>query len=326
MKWFAKNFPLMILTIALLLNASGTAMAKSYKVAIANFGTHPSLTWVIDGFKAGLAANGFKEGVNASFDYKDASFDPSVMAQMLTALEAGNPDILLTVTTPITQASKRVIRNRNLPIVFAPVTDPVEGGLVPSWERGSDRFVGASNIQDMPTVIKFAKKLLGDVKSFGLLFNPGDANDMNHVKNAKIAAKQLGVELKTVSVEAAGDIPNRVAVLRGVEFIYLAPSSMIAPAMPALSAAARRLNIPVINSTSVGVKEGLVLASISVSWSDVGFQAGVLAAKILNGAKPSDLPVFRSKPEDHKPMISAKQLKKMGLSLPDSLKNCNCVK
>ena len=83
---------------------------------------------VIEGFKSGLESGGFKEGEGIEYVYKDANFDQSLVAQMLTALEASNPDLFLTVTTPITQASRRVVRNKSLPIVFAPVTDPVDAG------------------------------------------------------------------------------------------------------------------------------------------------------------------------------------------------------
>lgn len=54
--------------------------------------------------------------------------------------------MMLTVTTPITQAAVKLVRNKSIPIVFAPVTDPVAAGIVPRWERGSERFVGASNM------------------------------------------------------------------------------------------------------------------------------------------------------------------------------------
>ena len=305
---------------------TGAAWAQSKKVAIANLGPHPALNAVVSGFKKGLEQGGFKEGEGVDFEYKDANFDSAVVAQMITALEATGPDLMLTVTTPITQASKRIVRNKSLPIVFAPVTDPIDAGLVPSWDNGSDRFVGASNLQSMPTVLSFAKQLLGDdVDTVGLLFNPGDANDVVNVEYARKAAEDMGMTLKAVSVETTGDIPVRVEALKDADFIYLIPSSMLQPAMPAVAAAAKRNQIPVINASPAGVKDGLILASMSVSWFDVGRQAGLRAAEILNGAKPSSLSVFRPSPEDHQAMISAKNMEATGMSLPDALADCDCV-
>ena len=301
------------------------ALAADRKVAIASLGPHPVLEMVVEGFKAGLASRGIEEGSGVEYIYKDANFDPSVVAQVLTALEASNPDLFLTVTTPITQASKRIVRNKSLPIVFAPVTDPVDAGLVESWERGSDRFVGASNLQDMDTVIANAELILGEVSSMGLLFNPGDANDRVNVTYARAAAERAEIELRAISVETTNDIPNRVEALVGVDFIYLIPSSMLQPALPAVAASAKRNDIPVINSSPAGVKEGHVLAAVSVSWRDVGMQAGLLAAEILGGASPSDLSVFRPKPADHRIFLSAKRFGDLGLPIPAALEDCQCV-
>lgn len=299
--------------------------AADKKVAIASLGPHPVLKMVVAGFKAGMTDSGFKEGSGVEYVYKDANFDPSLVAQLITALEASSPDLFLTVTTPITQASKRVVRNKSLPIIFAPVTDPIDAGLVPSWDRGGARFVGASNLQDMDTVIKNAKMLLGGVKSMGLLFNPGDANDVVNVRYAKAAAEKAGIKLRSISVETTNDIPSRVEALKGVDFIYLIPSSMLQPAMPVVAAAAKRSKIPVINASPVGVKAGHVLAAVSVSWRDVGFRAGGLAAKVLKGAKTSELANFRPTPSDHKVFISSKRFKELNLTIPAAFKDCKCI-
>src|SRR4029077_4814882 len=124
-------------------------------------GPHGSLTQVMDGFKAALAEKGFEAGKNITYDYSDCNFDPSLMPQVISKLEAAKPDLMLTVTTPMTQAAVKLVRDQSLPIVFAPVTDPVAAGLVPDWQHGSARFVGASNMQSTETVIDFARKLLG---------------------------------------------------------------------------------------------------------------------------------------------------------------------
>ena len=106
----------------------------------------------------------------------------------------------------------------------------------------------------------------------------------------------MGIKLNAVSVDTPNDIPVRVAALKGADFIYLIPSSMLQPALPAVAAAANRADIPVINASPAGVADGHVLASMSVSWFEVGRQAGLRAAQILDGAKPSELSVFRPKP------------------------------
>lgn len=302
------------------------AFAQEHKVAIANLGPHPALNAVVEGFKKGLADGGYAEGDAVDFVYQDASFDPAVVAQMLTTLEASDPDVLLTVTTPITQASRRVIRDKSLPIVFAPVTDPVDAGLVEDWSGGSDRYTGASNLQSMETVLGFARDLLGDIETVGLLYNPGDANDVVNVRYAQEAADAMGLKLEAVSVETTNDIPVRVDALKDADVIYLIPSSMLQPAMPAVAAAARRNGVPVINASPVGIADGQILASMSVSWFEVGRQAGLRAARILGGEDVASIDIYRPAPEDHSAEISAAFMEATGMTLPQALADCGCVK
>lgn len=305
---------------------SGGAMAQTKKVAIANFGPHGSLEQVIAGFKEALAEKGFVDGKNVTYDYSHCNFDPALVPQVLTKLEAGKPDVMLTVTTPMTQAAVKIVRDQNIPIVFAPVTDPVAAGLVPDWNHGSARFVGASNLQSMDAVFAFARKLLGNnIKSFGMLYNPGDANDVANKNLAESTAKAAGLEFKAVGVDSVGDIAQRAAGLEGVDFIYAIPSSLLMPALPAIASTADRMKIPVISSSPQGVQDHVVLAAMSVSWSKVGYQAGLRAADILSGKKPSELTNYKPMPEDHLAVISGKRLKQANMTLPAALADCKCV-
>jgi putative ABC transport system substrate-binding protein len=309
--------------MALCLAAPANAQTK--KVAIASFGPHGSLTQVIDGFKLALAEKNYIDGKNVAYDYSDCNFDPALVPQVLAKLEAVKPNLMLTVTTPMSQAAVKLVRDPSIPIVFAPVTDPVAAGLVPDWNHGSDRFVGASNMQSMEAVFGFATKLLGPVRSFGMLYNPGDANDVTGKTIAEAAAKQAGIEFRAVSVDSVNDIQQRTTALSGVNFIYAIPSSLLMPALPAIAASADRMGVPVISSSPQGAQEHVVLAAMSVSWTKVGYNAGLLAAKVLDGAKPSDLPNYKPVAADHTPVISGRRLKQAGKTLPASLADCNCV-
>lgn len=305
---------------------STPVLAQEKTVALANLGPDPALNAVVSGFKKGMTDGGYVEGTDVKYVYQDASFDAAIVAQMLTTLEAHNPDLFLTVTTPISQAARRVIQDKSIPIVFAPVTDPVDAGLVESWDGGSDRFTGSSNLQSMETVFAFAKDLIGDVSSVGVLFNPGDANDVVNIRYAEQAAKAMGITLVSVGVETTADIPVRVDALKDTDFLYLIPSSMLQPAMPAVAAAARRNKLPIINASPAGVEDGQILASFSVSWFEVGRQAGLRAVRILNGEPVASIGVYRPTPTDHSPLISEAFMKETNMKLPVAFANCDCVK
>jgi putative ABC transport system substrate-binding protein len=246
------------------------AQNDSKLIAIANFGPHVTLDQAIAGFKKALADEGYAEGEGVVYEYAHGNFDPSLVPQILRSLEAKDPDLILTITTPITQAAVDLVEDKSIPIVFTVVTDPVAAGVVPSWDTGSDRFVGASNMQSLEAVLDFAGKLLGEVDSMGMLFNPGDVADTTQLARAKEVAAAAGIEFKAEGVESVNDIQQRAMALRGVDFIYVPSSSLLQPALPAAASAAERLGVPIINASHPAVREHVVLASVSISWEQVG--------------------------------------------------------
>ncbi|MBA3479490.1 MAG: ABC transporter, partial [Lautropia sp.] len=118
--------------LAIPVDAPLAQAARPARIAVALFGPHESLQQVVEGFKQELAA----QGIKATYDEGHVNFDRSLVPQFLNRLAASKPDLMLTVTTPMTQSARQILANRSFPIVFAPVTDPVAAKLVPSWDKG----------------------------------------------------------------------------------------------------------------------------------------------------------------------------------------------
>ena len=102
----------------------------------------------------------------------------------------------------------------------------------------------------------------------------------------KGAAAQAGIEIVEAGCDNAADIPIRVASLKGrADAVFVPTGGMMQPAIPAISAAAAQIALPVVNSSAVAARDGLVLAGYEVNYDEVGRDAGDIAAKILKGAK-----------------------------------------
>jgi len=294
-------------------------------VGIANLGPHPSITIVIDGFKKEMARLGWVEGQTVTFEYGDANFTQSLMPQMLAQITARRPNAILTLTTSVSQAALSSVSDKTLPMVFALVTEPVRAGLVPSWDRGSDRFTGQSDLQAFEAVLEFGKKLLPHAKSFGVLYNPGEVNDVTTTQYLQQAADAVGLRFKPVSLEAVGDVPQRMQLLRDVDFLYVTGSNTVLPAMPAVSASAKRMKLPIISSETNYIKQGLADANYAVNLDSNGINAARLMDKVLRGEKPRNLAVMLPEhPRDYIVTIHRGQLKALGLAVPDALADCQC--
>ena len=148
----------LIAAMAATLVAFGAA-AQPKHIAITSFGEHPALQQVIDGMKASMKARGYAEGKDVSYSFTHVNWERNVIPQMLTKVAAGKPDVIVTITTPVTQTAVRAIGDRGIPIVFSAVQDPVVAGVVPSWDKPSNIMTGASNLADMEGTLRFIKQL-----------------------------------------------------------------------------------------------------------------------------------------------------------------------
>lgn len=304
--------------------AAPQAMAQT-RIGIANLGPHPSLARTIQGFKDEMARSGYVDGKNVEYVYSDANFTQALMPQMFSQILSKRVQMILTVTTSVSQVALSAVTDRSLPLVFTEVTDPVAAGLVPNWQHGSARFAGSSDLQNFDAVLAFAKKLFPGVKSFGTLYNPGEANDAVTTQALTDAAKRAGLEFKPVSVDSVNDIVQRSQMLKGVGFVYITGSNLVQSAVPTVAATMRRLNVPILSSETEAIKSGMASASYAVSMESVGANAAKIAVRVLKGEKTSSLPVATPAPSDYVSAISQSQFAQLGLEIPASFASCACL-
>jgi len=304
---------------------ASSALAQDMKVVgIANYGPHPALGAAIGGFKEELKKRGFEEGKNVRFVEADATFNPSVMPQMLTQIEAAKPDVILTVGTMVSQAAITSIKNKQTPLVFVIVNDPVQAQLVPHWHSGSERFTGSASMMNYDIVLEFTKRMFPKAKTFGVLYAPGEINDVHTMEKLQVAAKKAGYTLKAVSVDAAADVQQRSQLLSSVDFVYAIGSSLVQSAMPAVASVTDRYNIPILSAETELIKQNVAAVSFAASYPLQGAHAGSLAAQLLQGKKAKELPPIVPGPQDYNTLINRKKLEQLKVPVPAEFADCHC--
>jgi putative ABC transport system substrate-binding protein len=322
---FGSGLAAALLMASTWVSAPGFAWAQDMKViGIANFGPHPALEQSVTGFKQELARLGYVEGKNVRYVMGDANFTPSMIPQILNQIEANKPSVILTVTTPVSQGAITSVTNKSIPLVFVLISDPVAAGLVPDWSHGSARFVGSASAMDYDAVLTFAKQMFPSAKKFGVLFAPGEANDVVAMKGLEVAAKNAGLAMQAVSVDSAIDVQQRTQMLSGVDFVYAIGSSLVQSSMPALASVTDRYRIPILSAETELIRKGVVAVSYAASYPLQGAQAARLASELLKGKKPSELSPIKPGKEDYAALISRKKFAQLGKPIPASLEGCNC--
>jgi putative tryptophan/tyrosine transport system substrate-binding protein len=305
---------------------TAVAAAEPVTIGIAQWGRHPQLDAVTAAFRDELGRLGFVEGRDVAYQVEVANFDTSVLPQILNKLRSTNPKLVLTISTPVAQSAKQALKGAGIPIVFAAVTDPLKARLVASWDAGADDMTGSSDQQNADAVLDFIGKLMPSLKKLGYLYNPGEDNNLSMRDRLKAAAPAHGIELVEAGADNAADIPVRVASLKGrAEAIFVPSGGLMQPSIPAIAASANQVELPVINSAVEVARDGIVLAGFSVNYDRVGRDAAAIAAKILKGARTSDIPPVRVGRDDYTIVVSARQLKRHHMAVPPALADCKCV-
>lgn len=302
------------------------AMAEPVKVSIANFGDHPALVSIVTGFKARMAELGYDEDEDVAYEYRHVNFDRTLVPQMLQLTESDSPDLILTITTAVGQASIRGIHDDTIPIVFGGVVDPVVAGIVPGWDNGSETHAGASMLPDMAAALSFVTQVVPGAKRIGTLFNPGEDNDITNIELIKEAAAEQGLEIVAVAVDNANDLPQRVQSFTGqVDAVYLIQSNVVQTSVPVVAQIAQRIKLPLFNSVYSDELKNELAGFHAINYERNGVHAADIADRILRGEKPGAIPVYVPDASDFISRVSPAGLAAVGLSVPEALKGSEWI-
>jgi putative ABC transport system substrate-binding protein len=287
-------------------------------VAITQIIDHPAADAVRQGVIDGLKDNGYEDGKTIKLIYENAQGSPVTATQIAQKFVALKPDVLIPITTPSTQAMVKADQAYNIPIVFAAVTDPVTSGVVSSLNHPGGHITGATDAAPLKQQLELFKQVLPNLKVLGVLYNPGDNSSSSPVKEAKELAKGMGFTLIEATAFKTSDVPSAMQQLAGskVDAVFVPLDNTVLSAMDAVLKIAFQNMIPVFTSDSDSVAQG-ALASSGYTHFDTGYSAGEIAAQVLNGVNPGDIPVATA--QNLNIYVNARSAAKLNITLPEAI-------
>jgi putative tryptophan/tyrosine transport system substrate-binding protein len=206
-----------------------------------------------------------------------------------------------------------------IPIVFSSGSDPVRLGLVESLSRPGGNVTGASFLTDTQDGkrLELLYRLMPTAALVGVLVNP-DNPDSLQTEDATTAARVIGLKLHVVSARNETEIEEAFATLGQLQVhaLLVTADGYFNSRRHQLTALAARYAIPTIYQfRDYAVAGGLM--SYGASPTETYFQAGIYAGRILNGAKPADLPVVQAT-KCHL-VINVKTARALGIEVPVQL-------
>ncbi|MEN8236940.1 MAG: ABC transporter substrate-binding protein [Pseudomonadota bacterium] len=294
-------------------------------LAITQIVTHPALDSVREGLLKSLTAAGWHEGKNLRIIYDNAHGNIAMANQIAHKFAGLQADVIVAIATPSAQAVISATRGKDVPVVFAAVSDPLGANLVPNLERPGDHITGTSDHPPVAKQISLIAEFLPDKKSLviGMIHNAGEANSANQVAIAKQIATQRGITILARSVDNATKVTTAVHSLVGnVDALYLPLDNTVASALPSVFEASlhnpQGKQIPVFASDPEVVKSG-ALATVGFSHYHEGKLTGTVVSRILSGESPGEIAV--ETPHPAMVYINLKAAKKLGIKIPEAVRN-----
>jgi putative ABC transport system substrate-binding protein len=206
-----------------------------------------------------------------------------------------------------------------IPIVFRTGGDPVQYGLVASFNRPSGNITGINDIgEDLGAKrLGLLHDLMPAALRFAVLVDPKTSTTESAIRDVRAAAAAIGrpIEVVTASTNYEIDAAFASLVQKRIDALLVLPQSLFANHRLQLTALAAYHRLPAIYGGGTWVEIG-GLMSYGTDFPDAVRQAGIYTGRILKGEKPSEIPVLRPTKFE---FVNLKTARALGLTIPETL-------
>jgi len=281
-------------------------------------GRHTPSNALMAAFRQGLSERGYVEGQNVVIEFRPAQSQYDRLPTLAAELVDHKVDVIAAFSIPAALAAKNA--TSTIPIVFSIGADPIEFGLVASLARPGGNLTGVSALLVDLTAkrLDLLSQLVPEAKGTALLLNPNNPNSERVIRDVQEAARAKGCNLLILKAGTESEIDATFASFDRLQAGGLVVSSdpFFDSQREQLVTLAARYAIPAIYEWREFATAG-GLISYGPSLKALYRQVGNYAGKILNGAKPTDLPV--EQPTKFELVVNLKTAKTLGLTVPLSV-------
>jgi putative ABC transport system substrate-binding protein len=272
---------------------------------------------LVAAFRQGLSESGFVEGENVAIEFRWAEGRvarlPELVAELIQRPVAVIATPLSTQAAIAASAATKII-----PIVFGTGGDPVELGLVASFNKPGGNVTGISFMTAGigAKLVGLLHELVPKSTRFATLANPYSALTKGFVDDVQAAAVKLRLDTQILYAGNEHAIDAAFESLIASEALLVAPDELFTSKSAQLAGLAVRRSIPMVNVIREFAEAG-GLMSYGPNFANAYRQIGIYTARILKGEKPANLPVMQ--PAEFELVINLKTAKSLGLEIPPQL-------
>lgn len=269
-----KRLLMILLTVFCLFSLCGcstTSDEKEIRVGVIQTAQHPALDEATQGFVDALNEKGI-----TNIDIQNASGESSNCATIVGGFVADDVDLIMANATPALQAA--CAATDTIPILGTSITvyDVVLGGNIPK------NVSGTSDLAPLDKQAEMIIELFPNAKKVGLLYCSAEANSQYQVDKVSEELEKKGIETINYIFNDSNDITAvcEKAVSDKVDVIYIPTDNTAANNTEAIANVVLPANIPVFAGEE-GICKGCGVATLTISYYDIGYKTGEMAAEIL---------------------------------------------
>lgn len=284
-----------------------------YKIGICQLVQHDALDAATKGFQDALKE---KLGDKVSFDVQNASNEPTNCTTITSKFVSDKVDLIMANATDALAAASQA--TDTIPIVATSITDYATALGIETW-TGKTGFnvTGTSDLAPLVQQAEMLKELVPEAKSVAILYCSAEKNSKYQSDVITGELKKLGIETKEYTFVDTNDISTVVQqiVTDQCDAVFCPTDNTAANNTEAINNILEPAKIPVI-AGEAGICKGCGIATLSISYYDIGYRAGEMAYEILvNGKNPADMEVEYSKELTKQYM--AERAAALGITIPE---------
>ena len=272
-----------------------------------------------EGLRDGLRERGYVEGQNIVLEYRWAQGRFERLPDLAAELAALKPAVIVAFVTQASLAAKKA--TSAIPIVMVAVGDPVAAGLVASLTRPGGNVTGNSSnsVEVAGKSIEILTEVAPERRRVAILWNPANAVFQTQMlKESEAASRRLGLQARVVAASDAGTIDKAFQSMarERTEALAILPDPVFIAERARIAALAAKSRLPSVGGLREYAEAGCLVA-YGPNFYELYRGAAAYVDRILQGAKPRDLPV--EQPTKFELVINLKTAKALGLTVPPSL-------
>jgi putative ABC transport system substrate-binding protein len=285
---------------------------QTYTIGICQLVQHEALDAATQGFKDALTE---KLGDAVTFDEENASGDSANCATIVNGFVSSNVDLILANATSPLQAAAAA--TADIPILGTSITDYATALEIEDWTGTvGTNISGTSDLAPLDQQAAMIQELFPEAQTVGLLYCSAEANSVYQCTVIEGYLKDMGYEVKWFAFTDTNDVTSVTqSACDAVDVIYIPTDNTAASNTEAIANVVLPAGVPVIAGEE-GICSGCGVATLSISYYDIGYKSGEMAYEILvNGADISTMAV------EYAPTVTkeynAANAETLGLTLPD---------